>query len=405
MIEPVLSLNELQRIEVLKSYDILHTDKSEDFDQLTDIAKTICNMPVSLISFMDEKEVWNKSANGFNTSPIDKNSSFCNYTVSSNKPEFIVNNTLEDDRFKNHPYVIKHNKPVLFYAGVALIDSNGFRLGSFCVIDHTPNTIDKNQLKSLHTLGRQVIKLLELHKANNNLTKGQKTLEFKNQELKKFAGIVSHDMKMPLANIILSTDILKAKYKNKLDTNALEYLNHLKQSTFTLSEYITGLLEHYESDKLINNTSEVFDIHDLLEKIVDLLNINFDCEIHFPEKNIDIHSDRVALEQVFLNLMANSIKYNDKNKIVIKIECDLRDGYYYFKVTDNGVGIPEEKLDTIFDLFSIIGNKDRNGQKGNGIGLSTVKKIVTNLGGFIEVKSHIGVGSTFKFSIKKETNT
>ncbi len=401
MIEPVIPLNENKRLEALHSYGILNTTQHEDFDQITDIARSITGLPVSLISFVDEKEVWFKSANGLNICSSDKNLSFCSFAVSNEQPVFIIKNTKADDRFIDHPYANVSEKPIIFYAGVCLIDSNGYRLGTLCVIDHKANNLNQKQLNSLQILAKQVIKLIELHAANEKLLESQKLLELKNKELKNFAGIVSHDMKMPLANIILTTDILKAKYGKLLDVTALEYLQYLKQSSFTLSEYITGLLEHYESDKHSNEISEIFDIHHLLEEIVDLLNINLDCEIHFPDKNIDIICNRAALEQIFLNLIGNSIKYNDKDRIVINIECSKKEDYYLFTITDNGVGIPKEKLDSVFDLFTTLDNVDRNGQKGNGIGLSTVKKIVNSLGGTIHVKSELGTGTTFEFSVKK----
>ena len=75
-------------------------------------------------------------------------------------------------------------------------------------------------------------------------------------------------MKMPLANIIVTTDILKAKYAKQLDKKAIEYLSYLKQSSFTLSDYITGLLNHYESDKLAEENKEDVDIQHLLEEII-----------------------------------------------------------------------------------------------------------------------------------------
>ncbi|MAK36533.1 MAG: hypothetical protein CMC15_10190 [Flavobacteriaceae bacterium] len=181
----------------------------------------------------------------------------------------------------------------------------------------------------------------------------------------------------------------------------MDYLTYLKQSSFTLSDYITGLLAHYESDKISEEAHQTFDIHHLLEEIVELLNINLDCEINFPETNFDLNCNRAALEQIFLNLLGNSIKYSDKENIVITIDAEEDGTYYLFKVSDNGIGIPKDKQKDIFDLFATVGNTDRNGQKGSGIGLSTVKKIIDNLGGTIEVISEENEGTQFKFSIKK----
>jgi signal transduction histidine kinase len=230
----------------------------------------------------------------------------------------------------------------------------------------------------------QVVNLFEARKRNRALLSVQKELKERNEELKNFAGVVSHDMKMPLANMIITSDMLRTKYGQHLDEQGKEYLDYIKQSSFTLSEYVTGLLEHYETDKTASLKSEPFDSQDLFEEIIELLNINVDCEINLPEENIEMHANKVALEQIMLNLIGNSLKYNDKDKIKIDIECTEKDGFYYIKISDNGMGIPKDKLYHIFDLFVTTGALDRNGKKGNGIGLSTVKKLVNRLNGEIE---------------------
>ena len=202
-------------------------------------------------------------------------------------------------------------------------------------------------------------------------------------------------------NMIITSDMLRSKYGSLLDNQGKQYLDYIKQSSFTLSEYITGLLEHYESDKTASLTDEVFDSQELLEEIIELMNINIDCEINLPEENIEMRANKAALEQIILNLVGNSLKYNDKEKIKINIYCSEEDGYYHFKITDNGMGISKTNLAHIFELFETTGSLDRYGKKGNGIGLSTVKKLVTKLNGKIDVSSELGKGTTFNFSIKK----
>ena len=400
--DPINKENDVARVAALQKYNVLYTDKEEEYDQITQLASQITDMPISLISFVDEDDVWYKSTKGMDLCAVDRDLSFCSYAIEANNTVFILEDIKNNPQYKNHPFVNLEENPVQFYAGVCLIDREGHKLGTLCVIDNKPNKISDSQVKSLKTLAKQVVKLIELHQANYVLNKIKKSLQNKNTELKSFAGVVSHDMKMPLANIIITTDILKAKYSKVLDTNAKEHLKSLKRSSFSLSDYITGLLEHYESDQHSNNQVQEFDIHELLEEIIDSLNIDFECDINFPEKNIELNCNKEAIKQILFNLIANSLKYNDKSTVVIDIDCQEQSLHYYFKITDNGTGIPKDKQKDIFTLFSTLGKKDRRGNTGNGIGLSTVKKIVERFGGEIVLTSDEDKGTKIEFTIAKE---
>ncbi|MGB3776414.1 MAG: ATP-binding protein, partial [Leeuwenhoekiella sp.] len=124
--------------------------------------------------------------------------------------------------------------------------------------------------------------------------------------------------------------------------------------------------------------------------------------INMPEENNIVVCNRAALYQIFINLIGNSIKYNDKDHPIIDISFEESKDFYHLYVKDNGIGISEEKIESIFDLFHVATDKDKNGNRGNGIGLSTVKKLVTNLGGNIDVDSTVGKGTTFTFSLCKD---
>ncbi|GEQ86478.1 sensor histidine kinase [Patiriisocius marinistellae] len=403
MIKPNIPHNESARLAALRSYNILNTDTNEiAFEQITHLASQITGMPISLISIVDREEVWFKSTKGMNICSSDRNESFCSYAVGHENDTFVLEDIRNHKELKHHPYANMEKNSIQFYAGVCLIDSDGYKLGTLCVIDTKPNKISEQQIEALKILSKQIIKLIEFHKANQSLLNVQKELETKNESLRSFAGVVSHDMKMPLANIIVTADILRAKYGGELDAQAKKYLDYLKNSSFTLSDYITGLLNHYESDSIKEGgVYESFDLNHLLEEIIDLLNIKFDCEIHFPENNIELDCNRSALEQIFLNLIGNSLKYNDKDKIIINIDAKVTEKEYYFTINDNGVGIPEDKIEDIFTLFTTVGNTDRNGNKGNGIGLSTVQKLVMSLGGTIKVESIENQGTSFIFTIAR----
>lgn len=396
MIAPEKPSNESARLAAVYEYKLIDTLPESDFDNITSIIAAMFDIPMSLITLLDADRNFLKSHFGvpFNEAPRDL--SFCGHAIMSEDDIFIIEDSRKDERFHDNPIVKEHQ--AIFYAGVPLMNPEGFPLGTLCVFDTKPRQLTALQKQVLIAMAKQVVNLFELRKRNNELRETKEQLNIQNENLKHFAGHVSHDMKMPLANMIVTTDILKKKYKNVLDAKGIEYLDYLKQSSFTLSDYISGLLDHYESDKL-GGELESFDLNLLLEEIVDLLNINFDCEINFPETNEELFCNRAALEQVFLNLIGNSLKYNDKEKIVITIACKRGDAHLEFKISDNGIGIPKDKQKEIFNLFSTVGNLDRNGNRGNGIGLSTVQKLITKLGGTISLESELGKGTTFNFTI------
>lgn len=400
MISTTIPINENFRLEALRSLDILDTESEKEFDEITALANFICDTEIALISLVDIDRQWFKSKNGIHICETPRNNSLCSYAILQPNQPLIIKDTREDDRFNKSPIFLEE-KPIIFYAGIPLVDKNGFALGTLCVMDSKPRELSEKQLESLNALTKQVVILFELNKKNNDLEKIQQKLKKRNESLREFARVISHDLKMPLANIITSTDLLKLILGDKLDKESLEYFEYIKTSSFSMSNYINDVLDHYESESLINNSPEEFYLNHLLKEIVDLLSIKPNFNIHFPEDDPMIKSNKLALKQVFFNLIGNSIKYNDKEQIIISIEASQDKKFYFFRVTDNGMGIPEDKLSTIFDLFTTANVTDRSGNKGNGIGLSTVKKLIQNLGGSIKVISEEKVQTTFEFSIKK----
>lgn len=400
MIYPTLTDNEENRLKALEDLEIFDTEPEESFDSITSLASFICDVPIALITLINEDTQWFKSKIGFEVCSTDRDFSFCAHAIHNPYELLEIQDATKDDRFKNNPLTIS-DSPVIFYAGVPLLSHDGQPLGSLCVIDNKPNSLDHRQKKALKDLALQVENLFELRRKNIHLREAHKLLKSKNVQLKEFAGTVSHDMKMPLANMIITSDVLKAKYSNQLDAKGKEYLSYLKQSSLTLSHYITNLLDYYESENLIIEDTEEFEFNLLLEEIIDLLNINYDCEIHIPEKDMHMTANKSVLTQIMINLITNSLKYNDKDNPVIEIVCSEDENYYYVNVEDNGIGIPKNKQSLIFELFSTAVDADKDGKKGNGIGLSTVRNLVTSAGGNISVSSSEGKGANFHFSLKK----
>ncbi len=115
----------------------------------------------------------------------------------------------------------------------------------------------------------------------------------------------------------------------------------------------------------------------------------------------EINSYGPVLLQVLLNLISNAIKYSDKSDTIIQIEVKDSDDAYLVSVADNGAGIDSQFHDKLFQLFETAATSDRYGKRGNGIGLATVKKLVTRAGGTIQFFTEKGKGTKFNFTLPR----
>jgi len=401
MIAPQIPTNEKARLAALMTYKILDTVPEKDFDDITKLAAEICQTPISIISLIDENRQWFKSKIGLDdieeTSRID---SFCAHTINEPEGPFIVENTSNDERFFDNPFVT--GAPfVSAYFGVPLIDSNGFALGSLCVIDKQPRTLNDYQQKSLKKLANQVSKLLELRKNNDHLIENHNTLLSRYKDLEQFSSVVSHDIKAPLNNIMEIVKIFKEDYSDKIDKVGNQMLDYIFQSSEELKKLVDDILNYYKFDNLNTSQKEEINLRLFSKYIIGLLNINNDFKFILPKKEVVFESNTIALGQILYNLINNSIKYNNKVKGVISIGYSQTKTQHIISVSDNGRGIDPENFDKIFEAFQTLDTIDRFATKGTGLGLATVKKMTEKLDGTIEVDSVKNERTTFKITLPK----
>lgn len=159
--------NEVQRLKALEAYKILDTLPEESFDNLAELAATICGVPVALISLMDKDRQWFKARFGMEAAQAPRNITFCQYTILSEKLLEVTDAEL-DTRFCNLPAVTS-NPSLRFYAGKSLMDQEGHALGTICVIDYQPHSLNSSQLRALEILSKEVENLLALHKEKQQL--------------------------------------------------------------------------------------------------------------------------------------------------------------------------------------------------------------------------------------------
>jgi len=163
MDELLLTPNEDARLDSLKTYNILDTDKELEYDALTALVASVCEVPIALISFMDEDRQWFKSHHGTMITETDKASSFCAYAIIQPDRLMMVEDAKKDERFKNNP-LVTGDPNVIFYAGMPIVNDEGFALGALCIIDHKPKVLSQHQQTALKTLAAEVLDKLELRR-------------------------------------------------------------------------------------------------------------------------------------------------------------------------------------------------------------------------------------------------
>src|SRR5690606_13470291 len=159
---PKFPNDEAERLAELKKYNLLDTLSENDFDNITTLVATICDVPVSLITLLDSDRNFFKSHFGLDFNQSPRNISFCAHAILQNEEIFIVEDATKDERFMDNPLV--NEAKAIFYAGVPLMNSAGFKLGTLCVFDHKPRILSEVQITALKSLAKQVVILFELRK-------------------------------------------------------------------------------------------------------------------------------------------------------------------------------------------------------------------------------------------------
>jgi len=391
---------EAERLKALDSYKVLDSLPEAGFDEITKLASEICETPISLISLIDKDRQWFKSSYGLDVTETERDYAFCNHAIANPKEVMIVPDSLKDERFKNNPHA--SGAPyVIFYTGVPLVNPDGYPLGTLCVIDHKPKKLSKSQISALIVLAKQVMNQLELRKKVNELKDTASNLQESYQYLERFAVMASHDIKTPLTSIILSAQMLKSRYSETVDEKANHLLDTINHSSKKLLDYLNLMLDYSKSNVVLTKRKEQVCVNDLIQHILKLLNIPPSIRFEFHEQNIYLKTSRIALEQIFINLINNAAKYTDKNNGLIKVEFLDEKQVYRFKVTDNGKGMDVKDMEAIFIPKMLLNDEDKSQDRKAKIGLSTVKNLVESLGGEIKVNSVLNEGTTFEFTIRK----
>ena len=428
-----VAAEDAERISKLRKYQVLNNNEEPAFARLTELAKLFFNMPVVAITFMDEETQYLKSLLGLDgICTTSRKVAICNYTVLSDEV-LVLPDLTEDSRFSQNPLVTE--APYLrFYAGAPIImqeDGKTYRLGSLCLMDmqahHDFTDNDADILAQFAAMAADALKLQDQ----------QRHAKHANEMKSEFLANMSHEIRTPMNGIIGMVEMLA---ETKLSAEQQEYVDNIKVSNEHLLAIINGILDlsKVESGKMTIDSIPM-NISSLCNEVVSLFAVKarqrgLTLDYHYTEAlSPYIKGDPVRIKQIMVNLVNNAIKFTreggrvtidvkhmennpceDKygnHKSICSHELQVEQASHYntddsgsvnhqdmtlcIEVTDTGVGIKPESLEAIFDAYDQANKSTHRLYGGTGLGLSVCKSLVELMGGYIEVDSAVGIGTTF----------
>ncbi len=356
---------EAQRLQSLRSFEILDTETEKDFDDVVKLAATLCGADASTITFIDEGRQWFKAAVGMPDEVAPIEFAICAHTVLEN--DFVeIPDTREDPRTADNP-LCSSEGGCRFYAGALLTTQDGLQLGTLCVLGFSPHKLNELQRSALKVLANQVMRMLELRRAL------------------KLAEILRHEV--------------DHRVKNSLQAIAsFTYLQSTKVKTADAKEVLAVVQRHIQSTAHLHDllykteTEGVVDLSELLRSVVGFVeqgkpeNLQLECDVD----HVQISSTKASKVALIVNEFAtNSIKHGfpDNRAGIIRITGrTLGDGWFEISCHDDGVGDSSQQW--------------KSG--GKGLGLKIVKASASSIHGLISWSTEEpGYGLTLKFPINE----
>ncbi|MCW2237725.1 ATP-binding protein [Azospirillum canadense] len=397
-IEPPWPLDELARLDSLKSYGVLDTPAEEVFDRITRLTARHFDAPIALVSLVDETRQWFKARFGLDIACTGRKLAFCAYSILEERV-MVVPDALADDRFADNA-LVTGPPHIRFYAGAPLVTPDRHLLGTLCVIDHKPrDDFGPDQRRDLAEFSRLVMHELEARRAMEEAERARRDAERADRAKTRFLAAASHDLRQPFQAMELLLGVLSQRLGGQPDP--LELLERVQEALHSGQDLLNGLLDIATLEAgTVEPTVTAFPVRQVAERLTREMSAQADLKglrLRVMDCNAVVRSDPLLLERILRNLLSNAIAHTGSGKILLG--CRRRGPTLWLDVWDTGPGIPPEQQDLVFEEFYQLGNPERNRNKGLGLGLAIVRRTANLLGHRITVRSEVGKGTMFRVEL------
>ena len=395
---------EEKRLQALRRYKVLDTEAESVYDALTKLASYVCGTPISLVSLIDADRQWSKSQHGINAGSVPRDISFCTHAIENDEILYISDAT-KDPRFASNPLVIEEPN-IRFYAGAPLKAPCGSILGTICVVDFKPRELNEQQLDALSTISKQVIDQFELRITNIKLENESEIIKDLIEERDQLMYSLSHDLRGAFSSIIGLSDLLTDNVINGSLEDAQEVVKFIKKTGETSLQLLEDVLQwSMNRDDRGEFEPVSIKLRRLVDSVRDVLDVNFarkKQKVRIScDQNLWVKCDEHMLFSVLYNLLSNACKFTPEGG-TLSLEAKPMPGVIEIFVIDNGVGMSQDRLNTILSETQVQSIKGTAGERGTGLGLLLCKKFVERNNGTIQVRSELNKGTTFRLKIPSD---
>jgi len=317
-------------------------------------------------------------------------------------PKFTTNDVTQDERVHNHEWA--RELGLVSFTGYRLLSKEGTTLGVFALFSKHP--ISGKESALLENVASTTTQVIQMARAEEALRLAKEQAEAANKAKSEFLANMSHEIRTPMNGVMGMTDIL---LDTELTAEQRDYAETISRSADALLHIINDILDFskVEAGKMTIEAIP-FDLRLTVSEVMELL------ATRAEEKGLEfivryapgtpnyVIGDSGRIHQVLTNFVTNAIKFTHEGHVLVNIECvekNDQQAKITFSVEDTGIGIPEDKIETVFDKFTQADDSTTREYGGTGLGLAISKQLVELMGGEIGVESHTGIGSKFWFKL------
>ncbi len=389
-----LPANEDERINELKGLEVIEHTVEEAYNDIINIVVNTFHPGIAAITLLDQENQWFKSIYGSDLQAMPRHEAVCNYTI-------LQDDILEftdmghDERFTHIPFV-KEDPHYEYYAGIAIVSSKGFRLGSLCFMDTKSHHLTPHHRQLLKVLSHHLTFLLESKSKEKML---QEYIDTHNRMI----AITGHEMRNPLENFKFMLNMQHSLKEGLNEEEAVKMNELLKKQLNGMFELLNNLTQwgQLQIGEVAKKTFGI-NLHDRVNSLLDNLKAEATIKGNKLFNNISpatiIRFDANAFDFVMRNLLTNANKFTENGTIEVSSEITA-DYHQCIIVKDSGIGMNETEVEQLLKYTGKLSKLGTRNEKGSGLGFALVREFLNRHQSSLQIQSKPKQGTTISFSL------